>query len=94
MVEKHTDGFALKPLKQKLFVDGLSYLLQEIYGIENKNADNCKVRWQERVLNLCKLIINAYLEYVYQYVSIIFINIHTRTRAIVDTSLNCKSEYL
>lgn len=43
MVEKHTDGFALKPLKQKLFVDGLSYLLQEIYGIENKNADNCKV---------------------------------------------------
>ena len=39
VVEKHTDGFALKPLKQKLFVDGLSYLLQEIYGIENKNAD-------------------------------------------------------
>ena len=26
----------LKPLKQKLFVDGLSYLLQEIYGLENK----------------------------------------------------------
>ncbi|XP_063880722.1 probable E3 ubiquitin-protein ligase MGRN1 isoform X3 [Scylla paramamosain] len=39
VVEKHSDGFALKPLKQKLFVDGLSYLLQEIYGIENKNAD-------------------------------------------------------
>ena len=39
VVEKHTDDFALKPLKQKLFVDGLSYLLQEIYGIENKNAD-------------------------------------------------------
>lgn len=43
MVEKHSDGYVLKPLKQKLFVDGLSYLLQEIYGIENKNADNCKV---------------------------------------------------
>jgi len=37
VVEKHTDGhFILKSLKQKLFVDGLSYLLQEIYGIENK----------------------------------------------------------
>lgn len=48
MVEKHSDGFALKPLKQKLFVDGLSYLLQEIYGIENKNADNCKVRPQKK----------------------------------------------
>lgn len=43
VVEKHSDGYALKPLKQKLFVDGLSYLLQEIYGIENKNAENCKV---------------------------------------------------
>lgn len=39
-VEKTTDGtFILKALKQKLFVDGLCYLLQEIYGIENKNND-------------------------------------------------------
>ncbi|OQR78290.1 RING finger protein-like [Tropilaelaps mercedesae] len=30
-------SYTLKPLKQKLFVDGLVYLLQEIYGIENKN---------------------------------------------------------
>ena len=30
--------YMLKPLKQKLFVDGLSYLLQEIYGLENKVA--------------------------------------------------------
>ncbi|XP_044731665.1 probable E3 ubiquitin-protein ligase MGRN1 isoform X2 [Chrysoperla carnea] len=45
VVEKHTDGsYVLKGLKQKLFVDGLCYLLQEIYGIENKNMDtknNC-----------------------------------------------------
>ncbi|XP_071519962.1 probable E3 ubiquitin-protein ligase MGRN1 isoform X3 [Panulirus ornatus] len=47
VVEKHSDGYVLKPLKQKLFVDGLSYLLQEIYGIENKNADNCKVSTEE-----------------------------------------------
>lgn len=39
-VEKLLDGsFVLKALKQKLFVDGLCYLLQEIYGIENKNND-------------------------------------------------------
>lgn len=50
VVERHTDGqFVLKALKQKLFVDGLSYLLQEIYGIENKvvgegraYTDNCE----------------------------------------------------
>lgn len=45
IVEKHSDGsYVLKALKQKLFVDGLCYLLQEIYGIENKNADNAKVK--------------------------------------------------
>ncbi|XP_060528023.1 probable E3 ubiquitin-protein ligase MGRN1 [Cylas formicarius] len=39
-VEKITDGtYVLKALKQKLFVDGLCYLLQEIYGIENKNSE-------------------------------------------------------
>lgn len=33
-VEKlYEDVFSLKPLKQKLFVDGLSYLMQEIYGM-------------------------------------------------------------
>ena len=38
--EKLSDGtYVLKALKQKLFVDGLCYLLQEIYGIENKNND-------------------------------------------------------
>merc|ERR1719445_2857946 len=36
-VEKQSDGqWVLKAIKQKLFVDGLCYLLQEIYGIENK----------------------------------------------------------
>ncbi|XP_014663747.1 PREDICTED: probable E3 ubiquitin-protein ligase MGRN1 [Priapulus caudatus] len=40
-VERSSDGaFSLKPLKQKQMVDGLCYLLQEIYGIENKNADS------------------------------------------------------
>lgn len=37
IIEKVYDQiFALKPIKQKIFVDGLTYLLQEIYGIENK----------------------------------------------------------
>lgn len=44
-VEKLLDGsYVLKALKQKLFVDGLCYLLQEIYGIENKNNDKVDVR--------------------------------------------------
>lgn len=43
VVEKHSDGsYILKALKQKLYVDGLCYLLQEIYGIENKNTENTK----------------------------------------------------
>lgn len=38
-VDKTADGtYMLKALKQKLFVDGLCYLLQEIYGIENKQT--------------------------------------------------------
>lgn len=37
-----SDGksYSLKPLKQKLFINGLLYLLQEIYGIEKKNIVN------------------------------------------------------
>ncbi|XP_076856436.1 putative E3 ubiquitin-protein ligase MGRN1 isoform X2 [Brachyhypopomus gauderio] len=41
--EKHMDGsFSVKPLKQKQTVDRVSYLLQEIYGIENKNNQEIK----------------------------------------------------
>lgn len=37
IIERHADNsYSLKALKQKLFIDGLCYLLQEIYGIENK----------------------------------------------------------
>lgn len=43
VVERHSDGsYVLKALKQKLYVDGLCYLLQEIYGIENKANDGNK----------------------------------------------------
>ncbi|NXJ68273.1 RN157 ligase, partial [Rostratula benghalensis] len=47
--EKHSDGtFCVKPLKQKQVVDGVSYLLQEIYGIENKyNTQDSKVAEDE-----------------------------------------------
>lgn len=52
VVEKHSDGtYVLKALKQKLYVDGLCYLLQEIYGIENKNAENSKVYNLRYVIN-------------------------------------------
>uniref|UniRef100_A0A914LZG2 RING-type E3 ubiquitin transferase n=1 Tax=Meloidogyne incognita TaxID=6306 RepID=A0A914LZG2_MELIC len=43
-IERSTDQSAaliLKPLKQKLFANGIVYLLQEIFGIENKeNGEN------------------------------------------------------
>jgi len=43
VVDRHSDGmYVLRALKQKLFVDGLCYLVQEIYGIENKNIENNK----------------------------------------------------
>lgn len=44
VVEKSESGYALKPLKQKQMIDGLCYLLQEIYGIENKDGDKAKVK--------------------------------------------------
>ncbi|XP_057343699.1 E3 ubiquitin-protein ligase MGRN1 isoform X1 [Manis pentadactyla] len=46
--EKHVDGsFSVKPLKQKQIVDRVSYLLQEIYGIENKNSQETKLSDEE-----------------------------------------------
>lgn len=43
VIEKSPEGsYIIKPLKQKQFVDGLCYLLQEIYGIENKNMERLK----------------------------------------------------
>ncbi|XP_059168403.1 probable E3 ubiquitin-protein ligase MGRN1 isoform X2 [Physella acuta] len=43
VLEKSAEGsYTMKPLKQKQVVDGLCYLLQEIYGIENKNMERIK----------------------------------------------------
>lgn len=38
VIDHHPESncYGLRALKQKIFVDGLCYLLQEIYGIENK----------------------------------------------------------
>ena len=37
LIEHSSDAsYVLKALKQKLYVDNLAYLLQDIYGIENK----------------------------------------------------------
>ena len=52
VVDKGTDGgYGLKSFKQKQMVDGLCYLLQEIYGIENKNIERDakvgKSKWWE-----------------------------------------------
>ncbi len=40
LIDRYSDSsYVVKGLKQKLFVDGLCYLLQEIYGLENKVSD-------------------------------------------------------
>ncbi|XP_053212000.1 probable E3 ubiquitin-protein ligase MGRN1 [Panonychus citri] len=37
-VERNNEKqFYIKPFKQKIIIDGLAYLIQEVYGIENKN---------------------------------------------------------
>lgn len=59
MVEQYSDGsYILKALKQKLFVDGLCYLLQEIYGIENKTTD----------LKVCVLVFLFFILYLFIYI--------------------------
>ncbi|KAL1451382.1 hypothetical protein WDU94_005765 [Cyamophila willieti] len=62
VVDHHADGcYTLKGLKQKLYVDGLCYLLQEIYGIENKNNDtykgceDCEDGGSECVICMCDI---------------------------------------
>ncbi|KAL5274050.1 RNF157 family protein [Megaselia abdita] len=44
VIDHHTDGtYTIRALKQKIFVDGLCYLLQEIYGIENKALNKVSI---------------------------------------------------
>lgn len=44
VVEKNQNGsYGLKPFIQKMFIDGLCYLIQEIYGIENKTVPTVKL---------------------------------------------------
>ncbi|XP_028845517.1 putative E3 ubiquitin-protein ligase MGRN1 isoform X3 [Denticeps clupeoides] len=46
--EENVDGsFSVKPLKQKQIVDGVTYLLQEIYGIENRTSLETKMEDEE-----------------------------------------------
>ncbi|XKL65847.1 hypothetical protein PGB90_009267 [Kerria lacca] len=50
IIERHADNsYSLKALKQKLFIDGLCYLLQEIYGIENKVNEWNKLEVNEEI---------------------------------------------
>ncbi|XP_069785729.1 E3 ubiquitin ligase RNF157 isoform X2 [Narcine bancroftii] len=57
--DKNADGnCSVKPLKQKQVVDGVSYLLQEIYGIENKyNGLQCKVPSDELSDNSAECVV-------------------------------------
>uniref|UniRef100_UPI00398E5DD0 E3 ubiquitin ligase RNF157-like n=1 Tax=Pristiophorus japonicus TaxID=55135 RepID=UPI00398E5DD0 len=55
----NADGYcSVKPLKQKQVVDGVSYLLQEIYGIENKyNSQESKVADDELSDNSAECVV-------------------------------------
>lgn len=56
--DKHVDGsFSVKPLKQKQIVDRVSYLLQEIYGIENKNNQETKSAEDENSDNSSECVV-------------------------------------
>ncbi|XP_041938411.1 probable E3 ubiquitin-protein ligase MGRN1 isoform X2 [Alosa sapidissima] len=56
--ERHVDGsFSVKPLKQKQIVDRVSYLLQEIYGIENKNKQDKKTPDDENSDNSSECVV-------------------------------------
>ncbi|XP_072415119.1 E3 ubiquitin ligase RNF157 isoform X2 [Chiloscyllium punctatum] len=57
--DKSVDGnCSVKPLKQKQVVDGVSYLLQEIYGIENKyNSQQSKVPADELSDNSAECVV-------------------------------------
>lgn len=45
----NSGSFTIKPFVQKMFIEGLSYLVQEIYGIENKATSDVSVDNQEDV---------------------------------------------
>ncbi len=73
LIERSSDStFVLKALKQKLYIDGLAYLLQDIYGIENKHIQSRvrpsvlhitskKLQRPEKVLCKWFLVIKPYL---------------------------------
>ncbi|CAD5123610.1 DgyrCDS11937 [Dimorphilus gyrociliatus] len=47
IAETNGDDYVIKALKQKQVVDGLCFLLQEIFGIENKNSPDLKADSEE-----------------------------------------------
>lgn len=53
VLEKLNDGYSIKTIKQKQCVDGLLYILQEFYGIENKENEHAKVRMLFFAINCC-----------------------------------------
>ena len=60
VIDKSSDGgYSLKPLKQKQMVDGLCYLLQEIYGIENKNNERSKVLMTLGINKIINLVMSV-----------------------------------
>jgi len=60
LIEHSSDSsYVLKALKQKLYVDNLAYLLQDIYGIENKLVHTRVIKIVFKFLFYCDLF-NCY----------------------------------
>lgn len=59
VVDHHhvVDGeYNIRAMKQKIFVDGLCYLLQEIYGIENKNLTRVsQIKFRDKINSHLKI---------------------------------------
>lgn len=103
VVEKSSvdGGYMIKALKQKQFVDGLLYLLQEIYGIENKQTDRSKVHHQDSVFislytQIYRMIVQTFLEYFYLVGWILILyqkdNVCKETQVIKTSYLSCQGE--
>ncbi|XP_059804115.1 E3 ubiquitin ligase RNF157-like isoform X8 [Hypanus sabinus] len=71
--DKSPDGnCSVKPLKQKQVVDGVIYLLQEIYGIENKsNSQELKVPDDELSDNSAECVSSDPIPHGYEVVSLL-----------------------
>jgi E3 ubiquitin-protein ligase MGRN1 len=52
-IMREADGWKVRVLKQKLWVDGVSYILQEIYGLENAASPSSQGTNEDHLCVIC-----------------------------------------